>query len=746
LFEDNFDRADSRNIDASFTGITDNTGAPLVADAVYSQPWLDPNNAAPTYGVQDDVATNGGGAQILSNAFQLAVGFGTSNAFVNHNFTNPEILAAGGFSVNLDVLGYLQASNGQGAGFAIGMSQAEANSAGDAFDGAARMTGGLGTAGGTTVPAANVADFWFTVRGNNTVAWGGKSGNVSVATGLPAKVGTLSANFRFSDFNAGSTVNYEVMFNGTLLGTGTFTWSENASNYIGIDARDSTAVILDNFRVATDFIEPLVFPPVAEAFAVTRLEGANDTRLHWRVKEGTLGDPVTITIKDGATVLHTTSMLTGFADVNAPGATTLTLTATNSNGAESLDATVAAENAFSNAVRADAPAAWYRFNESFASPVIADSAVNAAPHDGTVVGLATTGGLGALDGAANFGGNGSFLTDFILDPAATAQGHTVEAIVRRYPGSTGNAAVVSQNDGTGVGRSHLAVDSDGTLQTFLAGGPVERKDSDGKLPADNWAHLTMVVDKLTPEIRWYIDGVLIDTTADGVNPDGSTYNPSFTLESATGAWRIGTQKLADQNFWLGDMDEVVIYDKLLDDPDGNGDRADSRVAAHANAWFSAGSGLFGIAAASETIDEGEGTALTIKVGADVTSVSVDQGIGTVVPVNGIVTIPVNPAATTTYTVTVEGPGGTQIQSVTVTVIETPVAPPLVTATSVSGGNVTITFTGAPDTTYYIRSSSDLGGFATDLGTAATDGSGNGSAVIAIPPNTPRQFYRLQDTP
>ena len=48
LFRDTFDRADSRNIDASLTGITDNTGAPLVADAVYSQPWLDPNSAPPT--------------------------------------------------------------------------------------------------------------------------------------------------------------------------------------------------------------------------------------------------------------------------------------------------------------------------------------------------------------------------------------------------------------------------------------------------------------------------------------------------------------------------------------------------------------------------------------------------------------------------------------------------------------------------------------------------------------------------
>jgi hypothetical protein len=255
-----------------------------------------------------------------------------------------------------------------------------------------------------------------------------------------------------------------------------------------------------------------------------------------------------------------------------------------------------------------------------------------------------------------------------------------------------------------------------------------------------------VVDKLTPEIRWYIDGVLIDTTADGVNPDGSTYNPAFTLESATGAWRIGTQKAANLNFWLGDMDEVVIYDKLLDDPDGNGDRTDSRVAIHANAWFSAGSGLFGIAAASESINEGGSTTLTIKAGADVTSVSVDQGIGTVVPVNGIVTIPVSPAATTTYTVTVESPGGTQMQSVTVTVVELPDAPPAISSVTMSGGNITLNFSGAPDTTYYVRSSSSLDSFPTDLGTADTDAGGAGSVTLPLPANASRQFYRLQDTP
>lgn len=748
LFEDNFDRPDSRNIQAELTGITNNTGSPFTAGTVYSQPFLDPNNAAPAFGVQDASATNGGGAQIIGSNLQLAVGTGTSNAYVNHNFTNPGILANGGFSVELDVLGYTQISNGQGGGFAIGMSQAEASSTGDAFDGAARMTGGFQTAINTPVPTQNVSDFWVVLRGNNTLVWGGKSGNVlGTANNISSKVGNLAANFRFADFNAGSAVTYQVILNGVLIGTGSFTWSEDASNFIGIDARDNTAVSFDNFRVGTDFVDPLIFPPTITAFEPTRLQGSNDTRFHWRVLPGTVGDPVTITIRDGGTVVHTTNTLAGFADVNTAGAASFILNAANSHAAEELGASIPPDNGYATAIRADNPTAWYRFNEAFGSPLIVDSANNPTPHNGSPIGPVTTGNSGPLGGAATFGGAGSILTNFILNPATIPTGHTVEAIVRRHAGSPTSAAIVSQMDGTTTtGRSHLAVDSDGTIQTFLAGGPPERKDADAKLPPDIWAHLTMVVDKATPEIRWYLDGVLIGSTSDGTNPDGSTFNPAFTVEPADGAWRIGTQKLADQNFWLGDMEEVVIYDKLLDDPDGNGDRSDSRVAVHSDAWFAAASGLLGIAAAAETIDPGGNTTLTIKVGADVTSVSVDQGIGTVAPVNGIITIPVSPAATTTYTVTVEGPAGTQTQTVTVTVVEVPATPPSITATRVNGSNVEVDFLGTANTQYLVRGSLGLESFDLDHGTATTGEDGSGTAIIPLVPGRGRQFYRIEESP
>ena len=131
LFSDSFGRADSRNIDASLTGITNNTGTSLPADGVYSQPHVDP--VYESTGADDGDAANGGGADITGGQLRLAVGPGTSNAYVNHNFVNSEILTAGGFKVSLDVTGYAGTARQNGGAFALGMTQAEADSAGDAY-------------------------------------------------------------------------------------------------------------------------------------------------------------------------------------------------------------------------------------------------------------------------------------------------------------------------------------------------------------------------------------------------------------------------------------------------------------------------------------------------------------------------------------------------------------------------------------------------------------------------------------
>ena len=296
LFQDKFDRAENRNIDATLDGIIDNTGSNLVADGVYTHSFIDPNNAPPTYGVQDAVGTNGGGARILDNKLQMAVGAGTANAVINHNFINPEILSAGGFSVNLDISSYANGSFEFGGAFAIGMSSAEAASAKDAFDGAGRLTGGFGQGIGAAVPAASVSDFWIVLRGNNTLVWGGHSGTVQGVTGLAAKTGSIRVAFTFSDFNAGSTVGYEVFYNGGFVGSGSFQWSGTDENYIGLDARDATGVSFDNFEIRELGTEVVL---TADPAVVSSVGSSEFVGLDWSVL-GDLPSGATYEILDGS--------------------------------------------------------------------------------------------------------------------------------------------------------------------------------------------------------------------------------------------------------------------------------------------------------------------------------------------------------------------------------------------------------------------------------------------------------------
>lgn len=271
LFYDSFDRDDSRNIDATLSGITDNTGSSLAADIVYTHAFIDPNNADPTNGVQDGNAVNGGGAQILNQQLELAVGAGTSNAFINHNFINPAILLAGGFSVSVDLGGCSQSTAGQGGGFGIGMSLAEALSTGDAQNGDLasgpsdwKMQDGL-QGGGNAESDVAVSDFWVVLRGDGYLQYGSQGhslpfnqppdghqpGPAYLGGGLwGAKSGTLRVDFAVPDFNDGTTVGFRLYVDDTFIDAGTFQWTGSNENYIGLDGRDSTYVRFDNLTIS----------------------------------------------------------------------------------------------------------------------------------------------------------------------------------------------------------------------------------------------------------------------------------------------------------------------------------------------------------------------------------------------------------------------------------------------------------------------------------------------------------------
>jgi hypothetical protein len=101
-----------------------------------------------------------------------------------------------------------------------------------------------------------LSDFYLGIRGDSTLAWGSGSGPATTAA-ISAKTGSISADFRFADFNAGSAVAYIVYYNGVAQGSGTFNWSGTNENYIGLDGRTNSEMRLDNFAVATP--EPASF-------------------------------------------------------------------------------------------------------------------------------------------------------------------------------------------------------------------------------------------------------------------------------------------------------------------------------------------------------------------------------------------------------------------------------------------------------------------------------------------------------
>ena len=119
LFSDSYDRPDNTDIDASSTGM-----AGLLSPMVYQEAFE--GSGQPT------------SIQILSNELNIAVGAGMSSLYLDHNFTDLDILSEGGFSVSLDVVSITNADDpgNRFGGFGIGNTLAEAQAAQDSFDSA----------------------------------------------------------------------------------------------------------------------------------------------------------------------------------------------------------------------------------------------------------------------------------------------------------------------------------------------------------------------------------------------------------------------------------------------------------------------------------------------------------------------------------------------------------------------------------------------------------------------------------
>ncbi|MFY0673377.1 MAG: T9SS type A sorting domain-containing protein [Bacteroidia bacterium] len=130
------------------------------------------------------------------------------------------------------------------------------------------------------------------------------------------------------------------------------------------------------------------------------------------------------------------------------------------------------------------------------------------------------------------------LNDLTFNPT-TSGGFTIELWFKAsYFGN--NPSLIAQKDGTGTGRTFIAISASGYLKCNLNGAGIQ---STNKVIKDQWTHATITYN--AGEVNMYLNGVLEKTQSE-------------TAESATGRWVIGRTKINNQYF-DGQMDELRIW-------------------------------------------------------------------------------------------------------------------------------------------------------------------------------------------
>ena len=200
LFADTFDRPDNTDLNASTDG------------------------KSGTLGALDYVQLgSGGGTEIADNQLKggdNGAAAGWALAYPDHNFVDAGIASAGGFSVSIDLLNYVTAGSGRWMAIAVGQSKSEIDS------------------WPQNLPSPN-CDLFVGYR------WTQKQLEVYKSGGYPTPFSetdvssypvpqTMRVDYALSDFNAGSTVDYEAYLGDDLITSGSFTWSGTDENYIGI--------------------------------------------------------------------------------------------------------------------------------------------------------------------------------------------------------------------------------------------------------------------------------------------------------------------------------------------------------------------------------------------------------------------------------------------------------------------------------------------------------------------------------
>lgn len=327
---------------------------------------------------------------------------------------------------------------------------------------------------------------------------------------------------------------------------------------------------------------------------------------------------------------------------NVTQTTVFTVTATGPGGPSSVSETITVGGdgtTYPESVLDAGPIAYYRFNEPSESDGFFDSSGNGY-HSKNFNNVPVGGVTGAVDGALELTGNHGVTTSLTMNPQDPdeddaagdvdpdgIEGFTVEAVFQPDFSDPDFFGIVSQANGSGVGRSNWEISPTRQNRTFM-GGTATVAASQNLDQA--WCHHAFVCEyqPATEDytITFYRDGA-VDESFDGI-----------LTEASDGDWVLFQNKAEGVNF-QGKFDELAVYDRVL---------SPAEIATHSDA-VTANSQItlmaFGLAPnQGDTISIGGSAELFYKIGGGNTA-TIDNGVGTVGPGSG--TVSVSPAATTT---------------------------------------------------------------------------------------------------
>lgn len=184
-------------------------------------------------------------------------------------------------------------------------------------------------------------------------------------------------------------------------------------------------------------------------------------------------------------------------------------------------------------------------------------------------------GMDAGNHAARFNGQAQVTLDAQVHEALRGKpALTLEAWVRPGKHPPGQVNIVTFYVGDASGLSFVLI-TEPTGRSLVIGGRSTADDRFGgaraPLRGDGWTHVVGVLDFARSEARLYLNGHLESSSSVSGRWSHRFYQPPPQSKLPNLA------SMGDGRYFRGDLDGVKVYAYALDDPDGDGGRADSQV-------------------------------------------------------------------------------------------------------------------------------------------------------------------------